>query len=154
MNTKIAGTIIAVVSLIFMIITMTPIAQVSNAVNSINTSTIDCNSKKGTADTVCWRLKYGGAKCEGQNGGTVGAGGIKTVNGNTSITSKNTIDCNSKKGTADTSVGALKYGGAKCEGQNSGTAPAGGIKSGSGDIGLHGSQLPNGNSHFGGIIKR
>jgi hypothetical protein len=103
LNTKIAGTIIAVVTFIFMIIMMTPIAQVSNAVDSINTSTIDCNSKKGTADTAAGALKFGGAKCEGQNGGTVAAGGIK---------------------------------------------------SGSGAIGLHGSQGPNDNSHFGGIIKR
>jgi hypothetical protein len=94
---------IAVISLICMIITMIPVVQVSNAVDSINTSTIDCNSKKGTADT---------------------------------------------------SAGAFKYGGAKCEGQNGGTVAAGGIKSGSGDIRLHGSQGPNGNSHFGSIIKR
>ena len=86
-----------------MIITMTSIAQVSNAVDSINTSTIDCNSKKGTADTAAGAIKFGGAKCEGQNGGTVAAGGIK---------------------------------------------------SGSGAIGLHGSQGPNDNSHFGGIIKK
>ena len=137
-----------------MIITMTSIAQVSNAVDSINTSTIDCNSKKGTADTAAGAFKYGGAKCEGQNGGTVAAGGIKTVNDNTNITSKNTIDCNSKKGTADTAAGAIKFGGAKCEGQNGGTVAAGGIKSGSGAIGLHGSQGPNDNSHFGGIIKK
>jgi hypothetical protein len=136
------------------LICMTPIAQVSNAVDSINTGTIDCNSKKGTADTSAGAFKYGGAKCEGQNGGTVAAGGIKPVTGNTNITSKSTIDCNSKKGTADTSAGAFKYGGAKCEGQNGGTVAAGGIKSGSGSIGLHGSQGPNGNSHFGGIIKR
>jgi hypothetical protein len=63
-------------------------------------------------------------------------------------------NCNSKKGTADTSAGAFKYGGAKCEGQNGGTVAAGGIKSGSAVIGLHGSQEPSGNSHFGGIIKR
>jgi hypothetical protein len=97
------STVIVIVSIICMIITMTPIAQVSNAVDSINTSTIDCNSKKGTADTAAGAFKFGGAKCEGQNGGTVAAGGIK---------------------------------------------------SGSGSIGLHGSQGPNGNSHFGGIIKR
>ena len=71
------------------------------------------------------------------------------------IGDQNAIDCNSKKGTtANTLVGPLNYGGVKCEGQNGETVAAGGIKSGSGSIGLHGSQGPNGNSHFGGIIKR
>ncbi|HEY6883992.1 MAG TPA: hypothetical protein VI278_08150 [Nitrososphaeraceae archaeon] len=50
--------------------------------------------------------------------------------------------------------GTLKYAGGKCTGQNGGTVAAGGIKSGSGAVGTHRTQGPNGNSHFGGFIRR
>ncbi len=66
----------------------------------------------------------------------------------------NTINCNSKKGTAHTLAGALNYVGVKCEGQNGGTASTGGIKFNSGAIGMHGMQGPKDNSDIGEIIKR
>ena len=44
--------------------------------------------------------------------------------------------------------------GDKCEGENGGKSAPGGIKTDSGALGLHGSQGPNGNSHFGGFVKR
>jgi len=68
----------------------------------------------------------------------------------------NDINCQSKKGTAntETALGTLKFAGGKCTGENGGTVAAGGIKSGLGAIGIHGIQGPNGNSHIGGFIKR
>jgi hypothetical protein len=70
------------------------------------------------------------------------------------IGDQNTIDCNSKKGTtANTLVGPLNYGGVKCEGQNGGTAFAGGVGSGSSSVGIHGIHGPNGNAHFAGNIR-
>ena len=50
--------------------------------------------------------------------------------------------------------GTLKYAGGKCTGQNGGTVAAGGIKSDSGAVGTDRIQGPNGNSHFGGFVKR
>jgi hypothetical protein len=149
MNLKLT-LIILIITAFSMILTSISLVQISNAVNSINPNTIDCNSKKGTADTFAGPLKYGGVKCEGQNDGTASAGGIRStaINTNTTSTGINTIDCNSKKGTADTFAGPLKYGGVKCEGQNGGTASAGGIKSNSGSIGIHGIIGPNDNSHL------
>ena len=71
------------------------------------------------------------------------------------IGEQNTIDCNSKKGTTpNTIVGSLNYGGVKCEGQNGGTAFAGGIGSGSGSIGIHGIHGPNDSAHFAGNIRK
>jgi hypothetical protein len=67
----------------------------------------------------------------------------------------NTINCQSKKGGTNTApFGTLKYAGGKCTGQNGGTVTAGGVKSDSGAVGTHRTQGPNGNSHFGGFIKR
>jgi hypothetical protein len=67
----------------------------------------------------------------------------------------NTINCQSKKGGTNTAVfGTLKYAGGKCTGQNGGTVAAGGIKSDSCAVGTHRTQGPNGNSHFGGFIRR
>jgi hypothetical protein len=106
MNNKSAIPVVLIIIIIIMISTITPILQVSNAaaVISINTAP--------------------------------------------------PVDCNSKKGTTNTFAGSLNYGGVKCEGQNGGTAAAGGIKSDSGTVGIHGIQTPNDNSHLGGIIKR
>lgn len=103
MNMKTVTPLVSIIAIISMILTTIPIIQVSNAINNPITNTIDCNSKKGTANTL---------------------------------------------------AGALNYGGVKCEGQNGGTASAGGIKSNSGTIGMHGIQGPKDNSHIGGIIKR
>ena len=67
----------------------------------------------------------------------------------------NTINCQSKKGSTNTAIfGTLKYAGGKCTGQNGGTIAAGGVKSNSGALGVHRTQGPNRNSHFGGFIKR
>lgn len=66
---------------------------------------------------------------------------------------QNAIDCNSKKGTTNTIVGSLNYGGVKCEGQSGGTAFAGGIGSDSGSVGIHGIHGPNDNAHFAGNIR-
>jgi hypothetical protein len=68
----------------------------------------------------------------------------------------NDINCQSKKGTAntETALGTLKFAGGKCTGENGGTVAAGGVKSNSGAIGIHGINGPNGNSHIGGFIKR
>jgi hypothetical protein len=160
MYNKPAIPVVLIIVIIIMISTITSILQVSNAaaVISINTAPpVDCNSKKGTTNTFAVSLNYGGVKCEGQNGGTAAAGGIKLNGSNENATKLNTappVDCNSKKGTTNTFAGSLNYGGVKCEGQNGGTAAAGGIKSDSGTVGIHGIQTPNDNSHLGGIIKR
>ena len=68
----------------------------------------------------------------------------------------NDINCQSKKGTAntETALGTLKFAGGKCTGENGGTVGAGGVKSNSGAIGIHGINGPNDNSHIGGFIKR
>jgi hypothetical protein len=67
----------------------------------------------------------------------------------------NDINCQSKKETANTAnLGTLKLAGGKCTGENGGTVAAGGVKSNSGVIGMHGINGPNGNSHVGGFIKR
>ena len=78
-----------------------------------------------------------------------------TKSSTTTSPNGNNINCQSKTGTANTqtNLGTLKLGGAKCTGENGGTATVGGIKSNSG-IGMHGIKGPNGNSHFGGFIKR
>jgi hypothetical protein len=67
----------------------------------------------------------------------------------------NDINCQSKKGTAntETDLGALKFAGEKCTGENGGTVAAGGVKFNSGAIGIHGINGPNDNSHIGGFIK-
>ena len=67
---------------------------------------------------------------------------------------QNTIDCNSKKGTANTIAGNLNYGGVKCEGQNGGTASAGAAKLGPNSLSIHSAQGPNDGTHFGGAIRR
>jgi hypothetical protein len=79
---------------------------------------------------------------------------ISMVQMSSAIGEQNAIDCNSKKGTTNTLAGSLNYGGVKCEGQNGGTAFAGGLGSNSGSIGIHGIQGPNDNAHFAGNIKR
>jgi len=68
----------------------------------------------------------------------------------------NDINCQSKKGTAntETALGTLKFAGEKCAGENGGTVAAGGVKSNPGAIGIHGINGPNDNSHIGGFIKR
>jgi hypothetical protein len=68
----------------------------------------------------------------------------------------NDINCQSKKGTTntETALGTLKFAGGKCTGENGGTVAAGGVKSNSGAIGIHGINGPNDNSHIGGFIKR
>lgn len=68
----------------------------------------------------------------------------------------NDINCQSKKGTAntETDLGTLKFAGEKCTGENGGTVAAGGVKSNSGAIGIHGINGPNDNSRIGGFIKR
>lgn len=70
--------------------------------------------------------------------------------------STNDINCQSKKGTAntETALGTLKFAGEKCTGENGGTVAAGGVKSNPGAIGIHGINGPNDNSHIGGFIKR
>ncbi|MGN6823272.1 MAG: hypothetical protein ACTHJ7_10960, partial [Candidatus Nitrosocosmicus sp.] len=98
---------------------MTPIIKLSNAA-IVNQNTIDCNSKQGTANTLAGNFNYGGVKCEGQNGGTASAIGIRsndTTNASSSSSSSNanTINCNSKQGTANTLAGNFNYGGVKCE---------------------------------------
>ena len=90
-------------------------------------------------------------------GGTVAAGGITSnpLASKDTTTNTNTINCQSKKGGTNTAVfGTLKYAGGKCTGQNGGTVAAGGIKSDSGAVGTDRIQGPNGNSHFGGFVKR
>jgi|GEM_PF-5759395 hypothetical protein len=74
----------------------------------------------------------------------------------TTTTNTNDINCQSKKGTAntETALGTLKFAGGKCTGENGGTVAAGGVKSNSGAIGIHGINVPNGNPHIWGIIKR
>jgi hypothetical protein len=84
MNLKLT-LIILILTAFSMILTSISLVQISNAVNSINPNTIDCNSKKGTADTFAGPLKYGGVKCEGQNDGTASAGGIKSNSGSIGI---------------------------------------------------------------------
>ena len=80
---------------------------------------------------------------------------IPLVQLSSAIGDQNAIDCNSKKGTtANTLVGSLNYGGVKCEGQNGGTAFAGGIGSDSSSIGIHGIHGPNDNAHFAGNIRK
>ena len=63
----------------------------------------------------------------------------------------NDINCQSKKGTAntETALGTLKFAG-----ENGGTVAAGGVKSNPGAIGIHGINGPNEDSHIGGFIKR
>ncbi|HEX5519455.1 MAG TPA: hypothetical protein VFX18_03360 [Candidatus Nitrosocosmicus sp.] len=73
---------------------------------------------------------------------------------NAVIVNQNTIDCNSKQGTANTLAGNFNYGGVKCEGQNGGTASAGAIKSDSNSLSVHGTQGPNDRAHFGGTLRR
>ncbi len=73
---------------------------------------------------------------------------------NASLLNSNPIDCSSKKGSANTLAGPLNYGGVKCEGQNGGTAAAGGIKSEPGSIEIHGIQGSNDKTHFGGILRK
>jgi hypothetical protein len=79
----------------------------------------------------------------------------QTVNAATrtrTTTNSNTINCQSKTGTASTNIfGTLGYAGGQCTGENGGTVAAGGIKSNSGAVGIHGVQGPNGNSHVGGF---
>ena len=84
------------------------------------------------------------------------ANAATTKGSTTTSPNGNNINCQSKTGTANTqtNLGTLKLGGAKCTGENGGTATVGGIKSNSGAIGMHGIKGPNGNSHFGGFIKR
>jgi hypothetical protein len=48
----------------------------------------------------------------------------------------------------------LNFATGKCTGENGGTVAAGGVKSNSGAIGMHGINYPNDNSHVGGFIKR
>jgi hypothetical protein len=52
------------------------------------------------------------------------------------ISQQNNINCQSKTRTTNTqtNLGTLKLGGAKCTGENGGTAAVGGIKSNSGAI--------------------
>jgi hypothetical protein len=154
-NLKFNITLCVILAMISMFITMIPLVQLSSAIGDQNA--IDCNSKKGTtANTLVGSLNYGGVKCEGQNGGTAFAGGIRANDtANPSTLNQNAIDCNSKKGTtANTLVGSLNYGGVKCEGQNGGTAFAGGIGSDSSSLGIHGIHGPNDNAHFAGNIRK
>ena len=75
-----------------------------------------------------------------------------TATSTTTDINTNTINC--QGGTNTAVFGTLKYAGGKCTGQNGGTVAAGGIKSDSGAVGTHRTQGPNGNSHFGGFIRR
>jgi hypothetical protein len=166
--------ILAISTISIMLVTMTSIEQRANTASAVtmtksiaattvttNANDINCQSKKGTANTAnLGNLKFAGGKCTGENGGTVAAGGItskpltSTGSGKNTITS-NDINCQSKKGTANTAnLGNLKFAGGKCTGENGGTVAAGGVKSNSGAIGMHGINGPNGSSHMGGFIKR
>ncbi len=78
---------------------------------------------------------------------------LPNLTANPITTNTNTIDCDSKKGTADTQAGNFKYGSLKCECDNGGTLAAGGINSDSESIRLHDSKGPNDNSHIGGISR-
>jgi hypothetical protein len=154
-NLKFNITLSIILIMVGMFMTMIPLIQLSSAIGDQNA--IDCNSKKGTTtNTLVGPLNYGGVKCEGQNGGTAFAGGIRTNDTtNPSTLNQNAIDCNSKKGTTtNTLVGPLNYGGVKCEGQNGGTAFTGGIGSDSSSIGIHGIHGPNDNAHFAGNIRK
>ena len=79
-----------------------------------------------------------------------------TKSATTTTPNGNNINCQSKNGSADTqtSLGNLRFAAGKCTGENGGTVSAGGVKSNSGAIGMHGTNGPNGNSHVGGFIKR
>jgi CHRD domain len=77
-----------------------------------------------------------------------------TATANSKNTNPNSINCQSKKGSTNTAAfGTLKYAGGKCTGQNGVSVAAGGVKSNSGSVGIHGTRGPNGNSHFGDIRK-
>ena len=138
-----------------MILTMSSFNSL-NALAILNQNAIDCNSKKGTTNTLAGNFNYGGIKCEDQNGGTASLIGIKpndTAN-KPAVENSNAIDCNSKKGTTNTLAGNFNYGGIKCEDQNGGTASAGAIKSVPNSIAIHGFQSPNDKTRFGGVIRR
>ncbi|MBV9177003.1 MAG: hypothetical protein JO297_08190 [Nitrososphaeraceae archaeon] len=162
MESKKAIKMVLIISTISAIVTMVSMEQKANAATNtttnVNTNTINCQSKKGSTNTAVFgTLKYAGGKCTGQNGGTVAAGGITSnpLAVKNTISNTNTINCQSKKGSTNTAVfGTLKYAGGKCTGQNGGTVAAGGVKSNSGAVGMHHTQGPNSNSHFGGFIKR
>ena len=79
-----------------------------------------------------------------------------TKNATATTPNGNNINCQSKNGSANTqtSLGTLRFAGGKCTGENGGTVAAGGVKSNSGAIGMHGINCPNDNSHVGGFIKR
>ena len=83
-------TILIVSTISVILVTMTSFEQIANAA-TISTTTksgsattpngndINCQSKTGTANTAnLGTLKLGGAKCTGENGGTVAAGGVKS----------------------------------------------------------------------------
>ena len=138
-------------------LTITPSAMKLSNAAEVNQNTIDCNSKKGTANTFAGNLNFGGVKCEGQNGGTASLIGIRsnsTPKLSPSASNSNIIDCNSKKGTANTFAGNLNFGGVKCEGQNGGTASAGAAKLGPNSLSIHSTQGPNDGTHIGGAIRR
>ena len=165
MDTKTETKMIVIISTIsIIVVTMTSAEQMANAAASTttNSNTIDCQSKKGTASTTIFgTLGYAGGTCTGENGGTAAAGGIiskpvtpTTTTIKSTTANSNTINCQSKKGSANTApFGTLKYAGGTCTGKNGGTAAAGGVKSNSGAVGIHGIQGPNGSSHAGGIRK-
>src|SRR3954447_1608362 len=76
LNLKFNITLSTILIMVGMFMTMIPLIQLSSAIGDQNA--IDCNSKKGTtANTLVGPLNYGGVKCEGLNGGTAFAGGIR-----------------------------------------------------------------------------
>ena len=85
--------ILAVSTIIIILVTMASVGQrvdtasvvttTKSAARTItpNTNDINCQSKKGTANTETdlGTLKFAGEKCTGENGGTVTAGGDKST---------------------------------------------------------------------------
>ncbi len=77
-----------------------------------------------------------------------------TATANSKNTNPNSINYQSKKGSTNTAgFGTLNCAGGNCTGQNGVSLAAGGVKSNSGSVGVHGTRGPNGNSHFGGFRK-
>ncbi len=105
-----------------------------------------------TVTIILVGMASGGQRVDAASAVTTTKSADRTINPNTN----DDINCQSKKGTAntETALGTLKFAGGKCTGENGGTVAAGGVKSNSGAIGIHGITGPNDNSHIGGFIKK
>ena len=104
-----------------------------------------------TVAIILVAMASGGQRVDATSAVTTTKSADRTINPNT-----NDINCQAKKGTenTETALGTLKFAGGKCTGENGGTVAAGGVKSNSGAIGIHGITGPNDNSHIGGFIKK